>query len=671
MVYNKNFVETNFGETIGGIFTLGEDSKEAQDFITQKRLEYEDSVALINGYISTIQTLKTEQEKAQTAFEDSCWSTQQTYGPKFADALVGFRGSKAKFAEKCLESYVELGDDALLNVETLEELYAAAYGDTKEKYNLISLLDSRAIENNEKCDLLDVRITGSADTPIGAFIEFLQNSDWIKQGISYASRAEGKCPYCQQLMPENVQQDITAFFDESYERDCAKIKAFTQQYSSFMDAILDSLHTIINTPNPILDYALFNAEIQNLSKIIESNKKILSDKLNAPSNKVLIESVKDTVRKLNEQIVGFNDKINRNNDIVKDQSQNRIKCQSELWRFFAYELRVVISQFRKKITGLDKGRKALNEKKHDEEEKKRVALRLIEDKEETLTSVLPTVTAINSILERFGFTGFKLAENMNKKGTYKILRPDGSDAKKTLSEGEHNFIAFLYFFHLVYGSFDRTGIAQNKVVVIDDPISSLDSNVLFIITTLVKTILTDCVDEKNGIKQVFILTHNVYFHKEVTFRGSRSQYPATRTVYWVIRKKENASVIDRYENNPIQTSYELLWTELKDTESSQRVTIFNTLRRILEYYFNIIGGLDYEKCINEFEGQDKIICKALIASINDGSHFISDDFVMCYESDSLENYLRVFRLIFDKMGHISHYTMMMGESGAMYGEPIE
>ena len=47
---------------------------------------------------------------------------------------------------------------------------------------------------------------------------------------------------------------------------------------------------------------------------------------------------------------------------------------------------------------------------------------MIEDKEETLTSVLPTVTAINSILERFGFTGFKLAENMNKKGTYKILR---------------------------------------------------------------------------------------------------------------------------------------------------------------------------------------------------------------------------------------------------------
>lgn len=346
-----------------------------------------------------------------------------------------------------------------------------------------------------------------------------------------------------------------------------------------------------------------------------------------------------------------------------------MKCQSELWRFFAHELREVIGQYQKKISGLNKGKKELEEKRLCEETKQREILRLIEEKEETLTSVLPTVTAINSILERFGFTGFKLAENVEVKGTYKILRPNGMDAKKTLSEGEHNFISFLYFFHLVYGSFERIGTMQNKIVIVDDPISSLDSNVLFIIKTLVKTILTDFIEGNHGIRQVFVLTHNVYFHKEITFCGSRSQYPATRTAYWIIRKKENASVIDRYDKNPIQTSYELLWTELKDTENSQRVTIFNTLRRILEYYFNIIGGLDYEKCINEFEGQDKIICNALIASINDGSHFISDDFVMCYESDSLANYLRVFRLIFDKMGHISHYNMMMKESEMLYANP--
>jgi wobble nucleotide-excising tRNase len=298
-----------------------------------------------------------------------------------------------------------------------------------------------------------------------------------------------------------------------------------------------------------------------------------------------------------------------------------------------------------------------------ENEKRTSIRRQITEKEETLTSVLPTASAINAILERFGFTGFKLAENGEAKGTYKIIRSDGSNAKKTLSEGEHNFISFLYFFHLVYGSFERSGIDKNKVVVIDDPISSLDSNVLFIITTLTKTLITDCIANKHGVKQIFIFTHNVYFYKEITFRGSRSEYPSTRTAYWVIRKREEVSSIVKFDKNPIQTSYELLWSDLKDAENTQRVTVFNTLRRILEYYFNIIGGLDYEKCIDKFDGQDKIVCKALIASINDGSHFISDDFVMCYESDTLENYLRVFRLIFHEMGHENHYKMMMRETG--------
>ena len=46
------------------------------------------------------------------------------------------------------------------------------------------------------------------------------------------------------------------------------------------------------------------------------------------------------------------------------------------------------------------------------------------------------------------------------------------------------------------------------------------------------------------------------------------------------------------------------------------------------------------------------------------------DFVMCYESESINNYLMVFRSIFVKMGHASHYDMMMGESGELYITPI-
>lgn len=198
---------------------------------------------------------------------------------------------------------------------------------------------------------------------------------------------------------------------------------------------------------------------------------------------------------------------------------------------------------------------------------------------------------------------------------------------------------------------------------IDDPISSLDSNVLFIVSNLIKEILKFCRNKKNGIKQVFILTHNIYFHKEVTFKGSREGKWKEES-FWIVRCLNNQSDIIKHEENPIQTTYELLWREIKDIEQINKATIFNTLRRILEYYFNIIGGMDYEKIIDDFDGEEKIIFRSLFSWINDGSHFINDDLVVYAEPENIEKQLNVFKDIFRKMGHESHYNMMMGIGNA-------
>ncbi|HGZ9931565.1 TPA: AAA family ATPase, partial [Staphylococcus aureus] len=302
-----------------------------------------------------------------------------------------------------------------------------------------------------------------------------------------------------------------------------------------------------------------------------------------------------------------------------------------------------IDNIRRQISGLKNENKKTNKE--------------IGEIETNITSVEPTVKNINEILNKFDFKGFKLQENSNAKGTYLIVREDGSNANETMSEGEYNFITFLYFYYLVYGSHESTSLTSNKIVIIDDPISSLDSNVLFIVSTLVKNLINDCRNNKNGIQQIFNLTHNIYFHKEITFLGSRERFSPNEVMYGIIRKKDNISYFNTYENNPIESSYQLMWKELNSEEMSP-ITSFNTMRRILEYYFNIIGGMDYEKCINKFDGIDKILCKSLISGINDGSHFISDDFVITFDEASMRNYKRVFKLVFEKLGHIQHFEMM-------------
>lgn len=89
---------------------------------------------------------------------------------------------------------------------------------------------------------------------------------------------------------------------------------------------------------------------------------------------------------------------------------------------------------------------------------------------------------------------------------------------------------------------------------------------------------------------MLVLTHNAYFHKEVTYWGSRDTLSKSNGIvaYFVIRKNNNISHIEECSNNPITSTYELLWDDIKNHQSSAN-TICNTMRRILEHYFKVIG----------------------------------------------------------------------------------
>ncbi|MEY9463380.1 hypothetical protein ABH973_003793 [Bradyrhizobium ottawaense] len=196
----------------------------------------------------------------------------------------------------------------------------------------------------------------------------------------------------------------------------------------------------------------------------------------------------------------------------------------------------------------------------------------------------------------------------------------------------------------------------------DDPVSSLDSDVLFIVSTLIKRVLKEASEGNGQIKQVFLLTHNIYFHKEVSFDPSRGTECRANETFWIIRKVEGASKIVGYKYNPIKTSYELLWAEVRAANRSN-MAIQNTLRRIIEYYFKILGNVDTDDIVGKFEGKDQQLCASLFSWVNDGSHSAHDDLYVSVENSMVDRYLNVFRRIFEKTGHCGHYNMMMGDEG--------
>lgn len=68
-----------------------------------------------------------------------------------------------------------------------------------------------------------------------------------------------------------------------------------------------------------------------------------------------------------------------------------------------------------------------------------------------------------------------------------------------------------------------------------------------------------------------------------------------------------------------------------------------------------------------FDGQEKFICRSLFSWVNSGSHYPPDDVYVTPSETSVQIYLQVFKAIFEKTGHPSHYKMMMGDD--FIGEP--
>lgn len=111
----------------------------------------------------------------------------------------------------------------------------------------------------------------------------------------------------------------------------------------------------------------------------------------------------------------------------------------------------------------------------------------------------------NDILHRFiGRSELCLSFNQANKG-YEIIRNGVGEHDGNLSEGEKTAIAFVYFITKLK---ENGNNIKDTIVVVDDPVSSFDSNHLFHAYSFLKT---QCIDAK----QLFVLTHNFSYFKLV------------------------------------------------------------------------------------------------------------------------------------------------------------
>lgn len=284
-------------------------------------------------------------------------------------------------------------------------------------------------------------------------------------------------------------------------------------------------------------------------------------------------------------------------------------------------------------------------------------------------SIEPTINSINKTLRDIGFTGFSIQPSPTIQNHYQIQRQDGSYVKTSLSEGEMTFITFLYFMQMVKDKIADLSYKVPKVVVIDDPISSLDVDAMYVVVEMIRSLIEQIRQSErqkkplvlgtHDVEQVIILTHNATFHKMVSDRQRKKG-----TSYWRLRKKNGVTMATAFgADNPVRGLYEQLWQELREGgEIMSSVTLQNTMRRILEAYFVDIGGYDKKKLFAGDYVEDpvgKLAVRSLAKWFDEGSHGVMDDLCMGSPEGLNEKYMDVFKRLFEAMGHGAHYQMMM------------
>lgn len=706
LVFNQEYINANILKyhDLPGVYTINEVNIEIQRQIDEKSVSRDGARRLASAAKTEEQRLTEQREALIKQLQKDCWEKTESLRTLFDKTQEGKKRAKQLTEEIQRHQPVERA------TEELKRMYDSAYSESARSYERFPVIeDVCALDSVEGADILNVVIANTAQTGFAKFLDEIGATEWMRRGhAEYHEKSNGRCPYCGQGLQPEFEEMIAQSFDDSYERNLRRLSIFLEAYRAKANELYLALSHLPHDIYPAVDEKQYRDKLSALHGVILTNIETIRKKVSEPNIVVALTDTAPLFQELSDLISGYNKLIDENNDIVAAGPKKRNECRDRVFEAMAFLLKDVFDTYTRSDAQLEE---EIKERRRVYDEQTALILRLESEIRELNSQTVETETAmrnINTMLRDAGFQGFELRPRKETTDwyidsppapqpvhhrNYEVVRVETGKVAKDLSEGEKNFIAFLYFQQRVFGSDSQNGETRGKIVVIDDPVSSMDSGALFIVGEQIRKMIEICrnnadnrspVMKGNFIKQIFILTHNAYFHREVSYpHANRYEFVS----FFLIRKVDNKSSIRLCESrnpqyptemmniNPVKNSYAALWEEYKELTSV--IPLVNVIRRILEYYFLQLCGYEgnllrktiledrkFEFTHNESGDEDYAkydIASALLSyiaatsyGVNDGLHFVDGcmDAQLCRDT---------FQLIFHYMGQEQHYNMMMGD----------
>lgn len=134
----------------------------------------------------------------------------------FSKAFEGLRNSSEKFKARVLAEY-ENNTSEVCSIAELIEKAKIVFSTELTSHVSITIPSFNGIDDILSREIWSERILGKKDVSVSDLITMLNNSDWVKEGLTYFSKSNPKCPFCQQDVNDNIFDNLSSYFDKTYE----------------------------------------------------------------------------------------------------------------------------------------------------------------------------------------------------------------------------------------------------------------------------------------------------------------------------------------------------------------------------------------------------------------------------------------------------------------------
>lgn len=661
LVYNLDFIRDHFyeAEGINGIFTLSKKNTQVNKEIEKVSKEIRELSSIRLEKNQKKEKNEAEYKKKIDTYINKIWNIKTNYagGDRVLEfCLDGLKGNKLTLfnhliAISCPENVVDYSiDDLKAEAKTLQ-------GELKEK-NLIQTLEIK-VEDLENSELLSKVIVGNKNSSVSDLIDKLGNSDWVNEGTQYVHMdgEKASCPFCQQkTITNDFLEEIKNYFDQSYQEDKEKLSKLRNEYNERTITFFEFIKEI--KENEYLDdekQKIEEIEFE-LKNAVEQNKKILLEKEKTPSIVIELKGIKYYEDEINNVVSNINRKIIKYNEKIRDVKGSKENLKNKFWTKMRQDYSDIIDLYFNEEKNYKKNIALLEKEIKEKENEINKKLAYVSEIRKDTVNIDDAVENIKTGLVDIGITDFTIEKYSEEEALYRLKREGENTEKitddnifKTLSEGEKMVISFLYFIELCKGEETADKTTNNKIIVIDDPISSLSHIYVFNIGRLIHNEFL----RTKKYNQIFVLTHSLYFFYELT-NLRKEEREANQKLFRICKNYDGSSFAEmKYEE--IQNDYQAYWSIINDS-SQPPALIANCMRNILEYFFNFVEKQDFNNVFQKPVLQ-KTEYQAFNRYMNRESHSKGQNIFDIKEFDYV-SFKEAFKQVFYCTGYRVHYDKM-------------